>query len=170
VRGGEKQQLNFEYAHREIKKKILGMRGEEWGKIVVDGTSTSRLFTCGTILLLPPFPPSTHAFLPHMLILDLELYGHLEPLTLVKEWEVELERMAPTVQVRAIHTVIPPSTNNFASPFHSTCHIHLPVHHIVLPHFHSPFPHHPPSIPPNSSSQAPRRSSTSLLPKAYPRA
>jgi hypothetical protein len=36
-----------------------------------------------------------------MLFLDLELHGHLEPLTLVKEWEVELERMAPTVQVRA---------------------------------------------------------------------
>lgn len=23
--------------HREIKKRILGMRGEEWGRIVVDG-------------------------------------------------------------------------------------------------------------------------------------
>ena len=26
------------HVHRETKKKILGMRGEEWGKIVVDGT------------------------------------------------------------------------------------------------------------------------------------
>ena len=40
------------------------MRGEEWGKIVVDGTTTSRLFTCGTILFLPSSTPSIYSHFP----------------------------------------------------------------------------------------------------------
>jgi hypothetical protein len=31
--------------HRELKKRILGMRGEEWGRIVVDGAERRHIHT-----------------------------------------------------------------------------------------------------------------------------
>lgn len=52
----KQQQLILYYTNREIKAKILGMRGEEWGKIVVDGTSRNEQPPLFLLVVVPSLP------------------------------------------------------------------------------------------------------------------